>query len=62
MKYTHVVKHNGVWYQAGEEVPDDTTPVVKKAETVTPEPVKEIKPTSQPAVKKRGRRPRADKG
>lgn len=22
MKYGHIVKHNGVWYAAGEEVPD----------------------------------------
>ena len=32
MKYNHVVKHNGVWYSAGEEVKTDTAPVVEVRE------------------------------
>lgn len=33
MKYDHIVKYNGVYYSAGQEVPDD------KIQTNTPEPV-----------------------
>lgn len=27
MKYDHAVKHNGAWYKAGEEIPENRTPV-----------------------------------
>lgn len=27
MKYPYIVKKNGIWYPAGTDVPEDTTPV-----------------------------------
>lgn len=46
MKYPYKVKHDGVWYMPGEEVPDKAAPVVPVAE---PEPEK---PKKEPAKRK----------
>ena len=55
MKYQYTVKHNGVWYPAGMEVPMDTHPVedrpVEKPTEAAEEPKKAV-------VEKKGGRPR----
>lgn len=53
MKYPYIVKHNGVWYPAGAEVPDKPA---KKAQPVIPA-VEAINTERKP----RGRKPKDDK-
>lgn len=36
MKYPYKVKHDGVWYMPGEDVPDKAAPVVPVAEPEEP--------------------------
>lgn len=62
MKYPHIVKHNGVWYPAGVEIPEDATPVLVED---VPKPIEEPKkePIKAPATEKKrgGRKPRNNK-
>lgn len=57
MKYQYTVKHNGVWYQAGEEIPSDTAPIVIE------EPKEDVRVDVIPKepVKRKGGRPRTRK-
>lgn len=58
MKRPHIVKHNGVWYPAGVEIPEDATPVLVED---VPKPVEEPKkePIKAPVTEKKrgGRKP-----
>ena len=57
MIYDHVVNKNGVYYAAGDEVPEDnvsTEPSVEEQEV----PVKSEEPTEEPEKPKRGRSPK----
>lgn len=62
MKYPHIVKHNGVWYPAGAEIPDDATPAFVED---VPMPIEEPKeePIKAPATEKKrgGRKPKSTK-
>lgn len=70
MKYPHIVKHNGVWYPAGVEIPEDATPVLVED---VPKPIEEPKeeprvepkpePIKAPVTEKKrgGRKPRNTK-
>lgn len=52
MKYDHIVKHNGVLYQAGQEVPNDSevkNDIAEESKVYTP--IDE----EQPIAKRRGR-------
>lgn len=56
MKYQYTVKHNGVWYPAGEEVPTDDTHLNV---TDTADTANAPKPNNEIVAKKRGgRKPR----
>lgn len=44
MKYDHMVKHNGVVYLAGEEVPEEEPVDITLNDESTTEPVEEDKP------------------
>lgn len=50
MKYPYKVKHDGVWYMPGEDVPEKTTPVVPVAE---PEPAKKEPAKRKTTAKKK---------
>lgn len=55
MKYDHVVKVNGKYYQAGQDVPSRAEKPVEKEPTVVAEketPVADRKPTMKPSHKK----------
>lgn len=57
MIYDHVVNKNGVYYAAGDEVPEDnvsTEPSVEEQEV----PVKSKESTEEPEKPKRGRSPK----
>ncbi len=59
MRYPYNVKHGGVWYSAGEEVPEDTAPVVADEPR---EVVQENEIPKEPEpVRRRGGRPRTRK-
>ncbi len=49
MVATNTIKINGVWYQAGDELPSDRTPKVEPKEDVKPE-VKEEKEYSKTEI------------
>lgn len=56
MVYPYAVKHNGVWYQAGEDVPaEDTHPSDEKTDGTA---IDVEKPTEEIPAKRRGRRPK----
>lgn len=42
MKYPYVVNHNGVWYPAGSEVPEDTASAVGSIVDATDEPTEPV--------------------
>ena len=56
MIYPYTVKHNGVWYPAGAEVPTDDTHLSDVNTEGTA--VKNEQPTVEIPAKKRGRRPK----
>lgn len=43
MKYPYVVNHNGVWYPAGSEVPEDTASAVDSIVDTPDEPTEPVK-------------------
>ncbi len=66
MKYPYSVKHDGKWYNPGEEVPDtaisEDTAVCDSANLLGAPQVEEVQPISEKVVedepKKRGRKPK----
>ena len=55
MKFKYHVKHDGVWYAPGEEVPIKPQ---KTEEKVVEEVKTETEPEAEPTPKRRGRQPR----
>ena len=49
MKLPYATKYNGIWYNAGEEIPVPETKVEEKVET----PVKDEKPIEETVVEER---------
>lgn len=49
MKYPYSVKHNGVWYTAGTEIPADNAPVAKE---IAPKAEPKDEPKSEPKLTK----------
>nr|DAR14900.1 MAG TPA: hypothetical protein [Caudoviricetes sp.] len=61
MIYDHVVNKNGVYYAAGDEVPEDnvsTEPSVEESVKEQEVPVKSEESTEEPEKPKRGRSPK----
>lgn len=51
MKYPYAVKHDGVWYEAGTEVPNGKSTVEKAVDKPVSQPVKTEKPTPKRSKK-----------